>query len=91
MIGWRPPISARGQRYDRLKGAAVQDYFSGMHAPCWERCALAVPEALGQALGNHVGHGLDGDHGVDACRCGKDGGICHIQVAHLQECKNARR
>jgi len=29
-------------------------------------------ELTGQALGCHVSHGLNCDHGVDACGCGED-------------------
>ena len=49
--------------------------------------SLAGLEAPGQALGDHVGHGLNGDHGIDACRGWEDGCVRHIQVAHLQPCK----
>ena len=48
---------------------------------------VARIEALGQALGNHVGHGLDGDHGVDTRGCGEEGCVCHIQIADLRTCK----
>ena len=62
-------------------GAVLSSGRPGESTPCVG--LVACLEALGQALGNHVGHGLDGDHGVDACGCGEDGCVCHEQIADL--------
>jgi len=44
---------------------------------------LGASERLGDARGEAVGHGLDGNHGVDAHGAGQDAAVAHVQALGL--------